>query len=150
MSFHFKSSPRYGTARTILSVAIAAAFIPQFAHAQATPETAKATDTKTAAKKDQAKDATTVVVTGNRASLYQALNVKKDEDHIVEVISADNLGVMPNVSVAESLVRLPGVNGLRDRGNESLVTVRGLGQRLTLGLINGREIASSEPGRGVR
>lgn len=156
MSFHHNRASHHGIALTVLSVAIAAAFSPNFAQAQSTSdagnnqknvEPAKATTTK----KDQTKEAAPViVVTGNRGSLYRALNLKKDDDHIVEVISADNLGVMPNVTVAESLVRLPGVNGARDRGNESLVTVRGLGQRLTMGLINGREIASSEPGRSVR
>jgi TonB-dependent receptor len=91
-----------------------------------------------------------VVVSGIRGSLSDSIASKKDDDHVAEVISADNLGQMPNVTVAESLVRLPGINGARDRGNESLATVRGLGPRLTLGTVNGREIASSEPNRNVR
>jgi iron complex outermembrane recepter protein len=91
-----------------------------------------------------------IVVTGVRASLNDSIAAKKDDDHIVEVIAADNIGQMPNVTVAESLVRLPGINGARDRGNESLATVRGLGPRLTMGTVNGREIASSEPNRNVR
>src|SRR6188768_4140575 len=91
-----------------------------------------------------------VIVTGIRASLNDSLESKKADDHVVEVISADNIGQLPNVTVAESLVRLPGINGARDRGNESLATVRGLGPRLTMGTVNGREIASSEPNRNVR
>jgi hypothetical protein len=91
-----------------------------------------------------------VVVTGFRGSLTDSIEAKKSEDHVVEVISADNLGQLPNVTLAESLVRLPGINGARDRGNESLATVRGLGPRLTMGTVNGREIASSEPNRNVR
>jgi TonB-dependent receptor len=91
-----------------------------------------------------------VVVTGIRASLTDSIEAKKSADHVSEVISADNIGQMPNVTVAESLVRLPGINGARDRGNESLATVRGLGPRLTMGTVNGREIASSEPNRNVR
>ena len=91
-----------------------------------------------------------VIVTGIRASLVDSIEVKKEDDHVAEVISADNIGQMPNVTVAESLVRLPGINGARDRGNESLATVRGLGPRLTMGTVNGREIASSEPNRNVR
>lgn len=154
MSFQPKRIPHHGIALTVLSLAITVAFNPSFAQAQDASDTTKQKPldpTKAATeKKDATKDAPVIVVTGNRGSLYRALNLKKDADLIVEVISADNLGVMPNVTVAESLVRLPGVNGARDRGNESLVTVRGLGQRLTMGLINGREIASSEPGRSVR
>ena len=91
-----------------------------------------------------------VIVTGIRASLGDSIEAKKEDDHVAEVISADNIGQMPNVTVAESLVRLPGINGARDRGNESLATVRGLGPRLTMGTVNGREIASSEPNRNVR
>lgn len=91
-----------------------------------------------------------VVTAGLRASLDNSLAVKKTEDHVVEVISSDNINQMPNVTLAESLVSLPGVNGARDRGNESIATVRGLGPRLTMGTVNGREIASSEPNRSVR
>src|SRR5262245_26770865 len=91
-----------------------------------------------------------VVVTGIRASLVDSIAAKRESEHVAEVISADNIGQMPNVTVAESLVRLPGINGARDRGNESLATVRGLGPRLTMGTVNGREIASSEPNRNVR
>jgi TonB-dependent receptor len=91
-----------------------------------------------------------ILVTGVRGSLLESIQAKKEELHVAEVISADNLGQMPNVTVAESLVRLPGINGSRDRGNESQASVRGLGPRLTLGTVNGREIASSEPNRNVR
>ena len=158
MSSYHSRSPQLGTSLTILSVAIAAALATGYAHAQVASDTSgQGADQKQTskgkdaeAKKDEPADPNVVVVTGSRGRFYRALNLKKTDDLIVEVISADNLGVMPNVSVAESLVRLPGVNGARDRGNESLVTVRGLGQRLTLGLVNGREIASSEPGRNVR
>jgi len=150
-------APHRGAARTVLSVAIAIALIPAFAQAQTTPDSAaqvadqkQAGSAKTAAKKEEATQMGEVIVTGSRASLDHALTAKQADDHIVEVIAADNLGQMPNVTVAESLVRLPGVNGARDRGNESLATVRGLGPRMTLGLVNGREIASSEPTRAVR
>ncbi|HWK50166.1 MAG TPA: TonB-dependent receptor plug domain-containing protein, partial [Steroidobacter sp.] len=54
------------------------------------------------------------------------------------------------VTIAESINRLPGINATRDRGNDSQAVVRGLGARLVLGTINGREVASSEPDRNVR
>jgi TonB-dependent receptor len=160
MSLHNPRAPRRGAVRpavrTLLSTAIAIALMPVFAlQAQtATPDSSSADQqadaTKTAAKKDEATQMSEIVVTGARASLDHALTAKQADDHVVEVIASDNLGQMPNVTVAESLVRLPGVNGARDRGNESLATVRGLGPRMTLGLVNGREIASSEPTRAVR
>ena len=69
---------------------------------------------------------------------------------MVDAISGGDIGALPDVTIAESLVRLPGVNGTRDRGNQSQATLRGLGPRLVLGLVNGREVASSEPNRNVR
>lgn len=91
-----------------------------------------------------------VVVTGQRAALNKAVSLKQLDDHVVEVISTDNMGQMPNVTVAEALARLPGVTASLDRGNASLASVRGLGPRMTMGTVNGREIASSEPDRAVR
>ena len=91
-----------------------------------------------------------VVITGVRGSLKDALAVKRDADKVVEAISADDIGQMPNVTIAESIARLPGVNATRDRGNDSQAVVRGLGPRLVLGTINGREVATSEPDRNVR
>jgi len=91
-----------------------------------------------------------VVVTGVRKSMREALDVKRGSDKVVEAISAKDIGVLPDVTIAESIARLPGVNATRDRGNDSQAVVRGLGARLVLGTINGREVASSEPDRNVR
>ena len=91
-----------------------------------------------------------VIVTGYRASLQSSLEVKKNADLVVDAISGGDIGALPDVTIAESLVRLPGINGTRDRGNVSQAVVRGLGPRLVLGLVNGREVASSEPSRNVR
>ncbi|MDP1631699.1 MAG: TonB-dependent receptor [Caulobacter sp.] len=91
-----------------------------------------------------------LVITGIRNSLKQALTVKREADKVVEVISADDIGQMPDVTIAESIARLPGINATRDRGNDSQAVVRGLGPRLVLGTINGREVATSEPDRNVR
>ncbi len=91
-----------------------------------------------------------VVVTGVRKSLRDALAVKQGSDKVVEAISAKDIGVLPDVTIAESIARLPGVNATRDRGNDSQAVVRGLGARLVLGTINNREVASTEPDRNVR
>src|SRR5688572_10679388 len=91
-----------------------------------------------------------VVVKGLRASLREALSVKMSSDLVVDAISSENIGQLPDVTIAESINRLPGINATRDRGNDSQAVVRGLGARLVLGTINGREVASSEPDRNVR
>ncbi|WP_372360434.1 TonB-dependent receptor [Xanthomonas axonopodis pv. poinsettiicola] len=134
---------------TTIACVLATAFAAQAQQAPATAPPAASTDN--AAGSGQAPvTLDNITVIGQRASLNQAVQAKQMSDHVVEVISADNMGQMPNVTVAEALVRLPGVNGTRDRGNESLATVRGLGPRMTMGTVNGREIASSEPNRAVR
>ncbi|WP_434026678.1 TonB-dependent receptor [[Pseudomonas] boreopolis] len=129
---------------SVLALALTACFGAR-AQAQAPPPS-----TPQAASGEQPVTLDGVVVTGQRAALDKAVSVKQLEDHVVEVISADNMGQMPNVTVAEALARLPGVTATLDRGNASLATVRGLGPRMTMGTVNGREIASSEPDRAVR
>ncbi len=99
---------------------------------------------------DEGAAAEEVVVTGLRASLRDALQAKRANPVVTETISAKDIGALPNVTIAEELSRLPGVNTTRDRGNASQAAVRGLGPRLVLGLVNGREVASSEPDRNVR
>jgi len=118
-------------------LAMAAAAAP--ALAQTAP-----TDTKAA----DAGDA--IVVTGIRASLRDALHAKRMSSLVTETISSKDIGALPDVTIADELARLPGVTASRDRGNDSQVAVRGLGPRLVLGLVNGREVATSEPDRNVR
>lgn len=91
-----------------------------------------------------------VIVRGIRASLRDALEVKMNSDLVVDAISSEDIGQLPDVTIAESINRLPGINATRDRGNDSQAVVRGLGARLVLGTVNGREVASSEPDRNVR
>lgn len=91
-----------------------------------------------------------IVVKGLRNSLADALETKKRASLVTEAISSENIGQLPDITIAESLIRLPGINGSRDRGNESQAVIRGMGPRLVLGLVNGRETASSEPNRNIR
>jgi TonB-dependent receptor len=98
-----------------------------------------------------AQDATeTVVVTGIRESLRDSLVMKQNSPLITENISTKDIGQLPDITIGEELNRLPGVNTQRDRGNASQVSVRGLGPRFVFGLVNGREVASSEPTQNVR
>lgn len=109
------------------------------------------TTTFAAQAQDAAADAAEeIVVTGMRAALEKAIEVKQENTHVMEALSLDDINATPAVTIAEALVRLPGVNGSRDRGNESQASIRGLGPRLVFGTVNGREVASPEPGRAIR
>jgi iron complex outermembrane receptor protein len=93
---------------------------------------------------------TEIVVTGVRQAMKDSIDVKKRSDLIGDNISTAEIGQLPDVTIAEELNRLPGVNTTRDRGNASQASVRGLGPRLVMGLVNGREVASSEPSQDLR
>ncbi|GGY78621.1 TonB-dependent receptor [Cellvibrio zantedeschiae] len=95
-------------------------------------------------------EAEEIVITGMRAALEKAIEVKQSSDKVMEALSMDDINATPAVTIAEALVRLPGVNGSRDRGNESQAAIRGLGPRMVFGTVNGREVASPEPGRAIR
>jgi iron complex outermembrane receptor protein len=97
-----------------------------------------------------AEESEEIVITGMRAALEKAIEVKQNNDHVMEALSMDDINATPAVTIAEALVRLPGVNGSRDRGNESQAAIRGLGPRMVFGTVNDREVASPEPGRSIR
>jgi iron complex outermembrane recepter protein len=91
-----------------------------------------------------------VVVSGVREALRDSITQKQNSELIGDNISTKDIGQLPDVTIAEELNRLPGVNTTRDRGNASQASVRGLGPRLVLGLVDGREVASSEPSQDLR
>lgn len=73
-----------------------------------------------------------VVVTGFRASLANALNLKKTSNLIIESITAEDMGKFPDQNIAESLQRLPGVQIDRENGQGTKVRIRGLDQNVTV------------------
>ncbi|SFC33036.1 TonB-dependent receptor [Massilia yuzhufengensis] len=87
----------------------------------------------------------TVQVTGIRRGIEAAISIKKNSSSIVEAISAEDIGKLPDQSVAESISRLPGVSAQRGRssGKASDISVRGLSPSFNGTLLNGREMAST-------
>src|SRR5258708_20454710 len=51
----------------------------------------------------------TITVTGIRASLEKSLETKRNADSVVEVITAEDIGKMPDRNVADAVQRVPGV-----------------------------------------
>jgi iron complex outermembrane recepter protein len=92
----------------------------------------------------------TVVVTGIRRAIESSINTKRSSDSIVEAISSEDLGKLPDSSIAEALARLPGLTGQRGTdGRVNLISIRGLSPKFSGTLLNGREIVSSNDGRAV-
>lgn len=90
-----------------------------------------------------------IVVTGIRRSIEASISAKANNTSIVEVISAEDIGKLPDVSIAESLARLPGVTMQRLDGRSQQISIRGLGPDFTTALLNGRELVTTGDNRGV-
>jgi iron complex outermembrane receptor protein len=91
----------------------------------------------------------TIVVTGFRASLESAAKTKKNSDQIVESITAEDIGKLPDNSIAESISRLPGLTSQRLDGRSSSISIRGFAPDFSTTLLNGREQVSINDNRGV-
>ena len=92
----------------------------------------------------QQADANTVVVTGIRASAQSSVAIKRNTMEVVDSITAEDIGKLPDPNVAETLTRLPGVQGYRyggegasPSGNGSGLTIRGLAGQ-TASQVNNR------------
>lgn len=90
-----------------------------------------------------------IVVTGIRSSIQTSLDAKRNATSIVEVIAAEDIGLLPDLSIADTLARLPGVTAQRVRGRSQQISIRGLGPDFSLALLNGREVVSAGNNRGI-
>jgi iron complex outermembrane recepter protein len=84
-----------------------------------------------------------IVVTGFRSSLNAALGQKRDAVNAVDVILAEDIADFPDLNLAESIQRIPGVSIDRDNGEGRTITVRGLNPDFTRVRINGMETLST-------
>ncbi len=90
-----------------------------------------------------------VTVTGIRRGIENAISVKKNADGIVEAISAEDIGKLPDNSIAESLARLPGLTAQRVNGRAQEIQIRGLAGQFAGTLLNGREQVSTGDNRAA-
>jgi len=96
------------------------------------------------------KEPEVVVVSGIRGSLQQSLSVKRNASSNVDVITAEDVGKMPDKNVADSLQRVPGVNistsgaGSGGFDENDRVSMRGTAPSLTQTLINGHAVSTGD------
>ena len=110
-------------------LAIATSAVAQESNPDAMPEGAEAVEE--------------VVVTGFRASLNKALEAKQEQVGSIDMIVAEDIADFPDLNLAESLQRVPGVSIARDAGEGRNISVRGLGPQFTRVRINGIEAMSA-------
>ena len=118
----------------VSTLALLASF-PGAAFAQQAPEPSQTADA--------------IVVTGIRHGLAESIDKKKNSLSIIESITAEDIGKLPAVSIADSLAQVPGLALQRVDGRAQLATVRGFGPDYTASFLNDRPIASARFSRAV-
>jgi iron complex outermembrane recepter protein len=127
---------------TLLGTAIAFALYHQ--SAMADPATAPSNDSASGEEIGE------IIVTGIRASIQQSLDVKRNADSRMEVVTAEDVGKLPAHNVADALRGLPGVNISSSSADEGgfdesdRVSLRGTSPSLTQTLINGHSVGSAD------
>src|SRR5262245_2140071 len=92
----------------------------------------------------QGEEVETVLVTGIRASLAESLEVKRESQTVVEVITSEDIGKFPDKNVAEALQRVSGVSISREFGEGERVSIRGTAPNLNRTQLNGHSIATAD------
>ncbi len=125
------------------AVAMGAAAVPAMAQDETAQETRDGDEGEVVVD-----EGNVIVVSGIRASLQDAMNIKRDAIGVVDAISAEDIGKFPDTNLAESLQRITGVSIDRQSGEGSTVTVRGFGPDFNLVVVNGRQMPTSTLGDG--
>jgi len=125
---HMNARAAWTATASLGALALALASTPAFAQTATDP-----------VQGQDASEIDEIVVTGFRASLASALNIKRREAGVVDAISAEDIADFPDTNLAESIQRIPGVSIDRDAGEGRSITVRGLSSEFTRTRINGIE-----------
>ncbi|MDO6427129.1 TonB-dependent receptor [Thalassotalea sp. 1_MG-2023] len=126
----------------LLSTGLMAVSASSFAFAQQTDE-----EKEQAKKADQ--EVEVIEVKGLRGSLIKSINTKRFSSNVVDAISAEDIGKLPDSSIADSLSRISGLAAQRLEGRASVISIRGFGENESTTTLNGREQVSIGDGRGV-
>ncbi|TMH62948.1 MAG: hypothetical protein E6H55_07010, partial [Betaproteobacteria bacterium] len=92
----------------------------------------------------------TITVTGFRYSLERSIEAKRNADSVVDVVTSDDIGKLPDRNIADAVQRVPGVTISSSAGGEGgfdendRVSLRGTNPSLTQTLVNGHPIASGD------
>ncbi len=87
-----------------------------------------------------------IIVQGYRSGTASALNQQRAADTLTSVVSADDIGALPDLNVAEAVQRVPGVFLERDQGEGRYIGIRGMDPNLNTTTINGMLVPSPDSG----
>jgi iron complex outermembrane receptor protein len=88
-----------------------------------------------------------IVVRGIRASIEDSINRKRMAAQIMDAISAEDIGKLPDENIGEALQRITGISLEREAGEGKEVSIRGLGAGLSQVTVNGQKVVSTEGNR---
>src|SRR5215218_10437995 len=150
---NYSSRWRLAAAASPLALALSLASAPAAAQTTEPVDPAATAATQDPPVDEQADEATpsegTIIVTGYRPALQNSINTKKRSELIVESISAEDIGKLPDASIAESISRLPGLTSQRLSGRSNVISIRGFSPDFSSTLLNGREQTSTGDNRAV-
>ena len=140
---------------SLLTLAMAGVSSLALAAEQQTAATQTSAEPQSAAQQSSgteaaAADAVEVIqVRGFAGSLFRSLDAKRFGDTVSETISADDLGALPDVSMADALTRLPGISAVRTGGQAAEINIRGMSGGFVFSTLNGREQVSTSGKRNI-
>ncbi len=130
--------------RMALLSAMCAVAAPQVVFAQQAPANPPAGQAQ-----DDPQTLDAVVVSGIRASIQSSITKKREETVVSDVLSADDIGDLPALSIGEAIETITGASTHREKGGASEISVRGLGPFLGAATFNGREATNGSGDRSV-
>ena len=95
-------------------------------------------------------DVTEIVVSGFRKSLETALESKRNDDRVIDVISSEDIGKLPAENIAEAIQRVPGVQMQNINGRGSTISIRGLAPNFVSNTVDGQDFATPGFTNGFR
>ena len=149
---NLSSRSRFVAAASPLAVATMLASSPALAQetqAAAVAITGQATQDTAATTQDTNAGDQAIVVTGFRASLRSSTATKKKTDQVVEAVTAEDIGKLPDNGIGESIARLPGISAQRSQGRANIISIRGFGPDFSITTLNGREQTTTNDSRAV-
>jgi iron complex outermembrane recepter protein len=133
-----------------ISVLLLGAALPVFAQTAPAPAPAAVPTAEAEKKKDEKRveRVDQVEITGIRASLQKSIDAKRDAETNVEVVSAEDVGKMPDKNIADALSRVAGVNvqfgGALAMDEAERVAIRGTSPNLNLVTVSGHALSSGD------
>lgn len=115
----------------------------------ATPSWAQETQEETEVSEQAAPEDDGIIVSGIRATIQDSIETKRNDDLIVDALTADEIGDLPALSIGEALETLTGASSNREQGGASEISIRGLGPFLSSTTINGRLASNGSGDRSV-